>query len=86
MKINPTVNSYEINSENGEKSVPPATKKRRKSNLLKIQEREVFQSNWRDESDRNDSTLDENIMHTDSGQWKQFAEFEDIISDSDWFP
>ena len=34
-----TVDGYEAVSENGEKSLPPFPKKRRKSNLVKIQER-----------------------------------------------
>ena len=87
MRLN--ADGYEADSENSEKSLQPAPKDRGKSNLVEVQEREIFQSNRRDESDENDSILDENIMHTDSCQWKKFSKFEDIISDSsdsDWLP
>ena len=36
------------------RSLPPALKKRRKSNLVKLKEQEIFESNQRDESDEND--------------------------------
>ena len=72
---------YEANSENDGKSLAFASKKRGKSNLVKTEERYVFQSNRGNESNESDSILEKNIMHTDSSQWERFSEFEDIISD-----
>ena len=63
MRKNPTVDGFETDSKNSEKSLPTAPKKRRKVNQVKIQEREIFESNREDESSKSNSILDENIIH-----------------------
>ena len=83
-----TFDNYDADSENSEKTLPPASKKRTKSNLVKIQEWEIFESNQGDESDENNSILDKTML-IDSSQWERYSEFEDMISDSiysDWLP
>ena len=83
-----TIDDYDADSENSEKTLPPASKKRAKSNLVKIQEWEIFESNQGDESDENNSILDKTML-IDSSQWESYSEFEDMISDSiysDWLP
>ena len=83
-----TIDNYDADSENSEKNLPPASKKRTKSNLVKIQEWEIFESNQGDESDENNSILDKTML-IDSSQWESYSEFEDMISDSiysDWLP
>ena len=73
-QINPTVDDYEADSEIMKK-------------VAKIQEREIFGSNRKDENGEKDSILDEIIMHADSSQWKWFSEFKEMIidsSDSEW--
>lgn len=63
MRKNPTVDGFETDPKNSEKSLPTAPKKRRKANQVKIQEREIFESNRGDESSKSNSILDENIIH-----------------------
>ena len=83
-----TFDNYDADSENSEKTLPPASKKRTKSYLVKIQEWGIFESNQGDESDENNSILDKTML-IDSSQWERYSEFEDMISDSiysDWLP
>ena len=63
-------------------------KKRRKSGLVKIEERDIVKSNRWNESDDNGSVLDD-IIRTDISQWEWLTEMLVMISntsDSDWLP
>ena len=45
VRMNPTIDGYDTDAESRKKTLPPVPKTRRKSNLVKIQEREIFESN-----------------------------------------
>ena len=76
---------YEADLENGEKNVPSAPKKRKKSQPLKIQQSELVETSTGIASDEKESSLND----SDSSLWERLSEFEEMISDSsdsDWLP